>query len=387
MPKPISPRQTGRYTLSTTLGEEVRAFIPKPLPPRPRLRLEPHLVLVEQANRALGRLDGMSTTLPNPRLFVYRYVRKEAVLSAQIEGTQSSLADLLRLDAGGAPDAPLDDVLETSLYVGAMQHGMEQLEKGLPLSNRLFREVHAKLLAEGRGSDKQPGEFRRTQNWVGGTRPGNARYVPPPASEVVQCMSDLEKFIHEQSPAMPLLIKAALTHVQFETIHPFLDGNGRLGRLLITFMLHAEGALRQPILYLSLFLKNRRDEYYDLLQRVREHGDWEAWIAFFLTGVKETSEQAAESAQRILRLFESDRKRLRHAAGSTLRVHDYLQGNPFIVIPATAKALRLSAPTIRAAVGHLVDLNIAKETTGRQRGQVFAYSQYLNILAEGTEPL
>ena len=387
MPNLVRSRQTGRYAISTTPGEQVRAFIPTPLPPGPPLRLEPHLALLEQANRALGRLDGMSATLPNPKLFVYMYVRKEAVLSAQIEGTQSSLADLLRVGVDDASDASPDDVLETSLYVNAMEHGMTQLEQGMPLSNRLLREVHAKLLAKGRGSDKQPGEFRDTQNWVGGTRPGTARYVPPPVNEVMQCMSDLEKFIHQRSPAMPLLIKAALAHVQFETIHPFLDGNGRLGRLLITFLLHAEGALQQPILYLSLFLKNRRDEYYDWLQCVRERGDWEGWIEFFLTGITETSEQAAESVQRILKLFDNDRERLRQASASTLRVHEHLQSNPLIVIPATAKVLGLSAPTVRTAVGHLVDLNIVKEISGRQRRQVFAYSQYLSILAEGTEPL
>ena len=390
MAKPAQVRKTGQYVTTSTVGETVRAFVPAPLPPDPSLRLEPLHTLMEEANQALGRLDGMSTILPDPRLFVYMYVRKEAVLSAQIEGTQSSLADLLHFEAEGKPGAPIDDILETSLYVAAMEHGMKQLEQGLPLSNRLFKEVHTKLLAEGRGSDKQPGEFRRSQNWVGGTRPGNASYVPPPLNEVTACMSDLEKFIHQQDRAIPLLIKAALAHVQFETIHPFLDGNGRLGRLLITFLLYDGGALRQPTLYLSLFLKNNRDQYYELLQRVRETGDWEAWVEFFLSGVKETAEQATASARKILRLFEEDRNRIEQtgrAAGSTLRVHDHMQHNPIVSAATIAKALGVSAPTAHKSIARLVDMGIAKKTAGKQRGRVFVYRKYLDILVEGTQPL
>ena len=390
MARPRQTRQTGRYATHSTAGEEVRAFIPAPLPPCPPLRLEPLHTLMEEANQTLGRLDGMSATLPDPHLFVYMSIRKEAVLSAQIEGTQSSFADLLHFEVKGAPDAHFDDVVETSLYVNAMEHGMRQLQQGMPLSNRLIKEVHAELLAKGRGSEKQPGEFRLSQNWIGGTRPGNARYVPPPANQVADCMSDLEKFIHTQDATIPLLIKAALAHGQFETIHPFLDGNGRLGRLLITFLLHAGGALQQPVLYLSLYLKNKREQYYDLLQSVRKDGDWEAWIAFFLAGVKETSQQATTSAQQILRLFEQDRKRIEQlgrAAGSTLRVYERIQKNPFISVPETTGVLGLSAPTVYKAIAHLVDIGIAKEITGKQRGQVFVYRKYLDILEEGTEPL
>ena len=390
MARPPQACQTGRYAIHSVGGEKVRAFIPAPLPPHPPLRLESLHTLMGEANRALGRLDGMSATLPDPHLFVYMYVRKEAVLSAQIEGTQSSLADLLRFEIKGESDAPLNDVLETSLYVSAMQHGLQQLQDGIPISSRLLKEVHAKLLTRGRGSDKQPGEFRSSQNWVGGTRPGNARYVPPPPSEVANLISDLEKFIHQRDPAMPLLLKAALAHVQFESIHPFLDGNGRLGRLLITFLLCAGDALQQPVLYLSLFLKNRREQYYELLQRVREEGAWESWVEFFLTGVKETSEQATSSAQQILRLFAKDRRRIEQlgrAAGATLRMHEHLQNFPLISIPAAANALELSPPTVGKAITRLVELGIAREITGKQRNQVFVYRKYLDILTEGAEPL
>lgn len=400
MPQVGQARQTGRFTTLAVGDELVRVFMPSPLPHPPPLHLEPLHSLMEEANQGLGRLDGMSAILPNPHLFVDMYVRKEAVLSAQIEGTQSSLADLLRYEVReveaasygdkATPDPPLDDVLDTSLYVDAMRYGMSQLQQGMPLSNRLIKEIHAKLLAHGRGSDKQPGEFRRSQNWVGGSRPGNAAYVPPPPNHVMECMSDLEKFMHQRDATIPLLIKAALAHAQFETIHPFLDGNGRLGRLLITFLLHAGGALRQPTLYLSLFLKNRREQYYDLLQQVRETGDWEAWIAFFLTGVKETSEQATASAQQILSLFEEDRRRIERsgrAASGALRVHAHMQTHPLISMSPTAAALNLSPPTISKAIAHLTTLGIARETTGKRRGQLFAYRKYLNILAEGTEPL
>ena len=391
MGKPEKTRQTGRYAIHAVGGEEVRAFIPMPLPPpHPPLRLEPFHVLMEEANQALGRLDGMSATLPDPHLFTSMYVRKEAVLSAQIEGTQSSIADLLRFEAGGESGAPHHDVAETALYVNAMQHGMRQLQDGMPLSNRLIKEVHATLLAEGRGSDKHPGEFRRSQNWIGGTRPGNAAYVPPPPTEVEEGMSDLEKFIHKPDAAIPLLIKAALAHVQFETIHPFLDGNGRLGRLLITFLLYAGGALQQPVLYLSLFLKTRRTQYYDLLQRVREHGDWESWIGFFLAGVKDTSQQAATSAQHILRLCEEDRQRIERlgrATASTLSAHHYMKHHPVFSVSTMTRALHLSAPTVHSVIARLVNMGIAREITGKRRRQVFAYDKYLNILEEGTEPL
>src|SRR6202789_3284805 len=267
-------------------------------------------LLLEQANQALGRLDGLTSVLPDLSLFIYAYVRKEAVLSSQIEGTQSSLSDLLLFENDEAPGAPIEDVQEVSNYVAAMTHGLERLRSGFPLSLRLVREIHEILLSKGRGSGKQPGEFRLSQNWIGGSRPGNAAFVPPPPELVLDCMSNLELFLHEDRPDLPLLIKAALVHVQFETIHPFLDGNGRLGRLLITFLLCAQDAIREPILYLSLYFKTHRTAYYDLLDRVRAKGDWEAWLDFFLTGVKETADQAASAARRILTLFDENQRQI-----------------------------------------------------------------------------
>ena len=324
--------KTGRYVTASTAGERFQAFVPAPLPSLAQLDLKPqHFELMEKANWALGRLDGLATLLPDTSLFLYFYVRKEALLSSQIEGTQSSFSDLLLFESEEAPGVPLDDVMEVSNYVAAMKYGLQRIEGGFPLSLRLLREIHEVLLAKGRGADKCPGEFRRSQNWIGGTRPGNARFVPPPPEYLMECMGELEIYLH--APHTPVLIKAALAHVQFETIHPFLDGNGRLGRLLITFLLCSEGALSQPLLYLSLYLKSHRDAYYDLLQQVRLDGDWASWLQFFLEGVLETSRQAVTTAQNILRLFEQDRARIEQLgrpAGSVLRVQQYLQKTPQI---------------------------------------------------------
>jgi len=288
-----SAARLGNYIITSFGDEHVRAYVPRALPPKPALRLDVLLSRIEDANRALGRLDGVTSILPDPSLFIYMYVRKEALFSSQIEGTQSSLSDLLLFESAEAPGVPLDDVEEVSSYVSAMNFGLDRLRGGFPLSLRLIREIHAVLLAKGRGSTKEPGEFRRTQNWIGGTRPGNAVFVPPPPDKLMECLDAFERFLHVQDRGLPTLIKAALAHVQFETIHPFLDGNGRLGRLLITFLLVAEGALQEPILYLSLFFKTHRQRYYDLLQKVREEGDWESWLDFFLDGVSQTSTQAA----------------------------------------------------------------------------------------------
>lgn len=380
----------GDYVLTSVGGEQVRAYMPPPLPPDPPLELDRFYGLIEEANRALGRLDGVTSILPDTPLFLYMYVRKEALLSSQIEGTQSSLSDLLLFESHEAPGVPLDDVREVSNYVAAMNYGLERLRGGFPLSLRLIKEIHGILLAKGRGAAKKPGEFRRSQNWIGGTRPGNATFVPPPPDKVMECMGALEKFIHAKEPSLPVLVKVALIHVQFETIHPFLDGNGRLGRLLITFMLCAEGILREPILYLSLFFKSNRRQYYDLLQRVREQGGWESWLEFFLTGVRDTSEQAAQTAKQILNLFEKDRARIEQLgrpAASALRVHQHMQSKPIISVPAAAQELSLTAPTVRKSIGHLVELGIAREITGKQRGRLFVYNGYLNILNQGTEPL
>jgi Fic family protein len=380
----------GRYLETAVGGERVRAFVPPALPPVPPIQLTPLLSLLEAANQALGRLDGVASILPDPSLFLDMYVRKEALLSSQIEGTQSSLADLLLFETDEEPGVPLDDVREVSNYVAAMTHGLERLRGGFPLSLRLIREIHAILLAKGRGQDKAPGEFRRSQNWLGGTRPGNAVYVPPPADEVARLMGQLESFLHAETPDTPTVIKAGLAHVQFETIHPFLDGNGRLGRLLITFLLCERGVLREPLLYLSLFLKTHRRDYYDLLQRVREAGDWESWIEFFLRGMRETADQAAETARRILALFSADRARIEalgRAAASALRLHRMLQGKPMLSIPEAAKRLDLTRPTVTKALDHLSQLGIAKEITERRRGRIFTYDAYLRMLSEGTEPL
>jgi Fic family protein len=345
--------------------------------------------LIGKAEQALGRLDGMTAVLPSPSLFIFMYVRKEALLSSQIEGTQSSLSDLLLFESNEAPFVPLDDVQEVSNYVSAMEHGLKRLQENFPLSLRLIREMHQELLSKGRGSSKQPGEFRSTQNWIGGTRPGNALFVPPPPGEVMRCLGELEHFLHDRS-TYPVLLRAALAHVQFETIHPFLDGNGRLGRLLITLMLCEEKALTQPILYLSLYFKTHRARYYELLQDVREKGDWEAWVEFFLEGVIETSEQGVSTAQRLLALFEGDRSKiasLGRAAPSALRLFTELQRSPLVSVPVAAEKLRTSRPTVRKSLEHLQTLGIVRETTGRQRGRVYQYQKYLEILDEGTEPL
>lgn len=380
----------GRYVTSVFGEEAVRAFIPPPLPPVPELNLGPMVPLLDQAATALGRLDGVTTVLPDSPLFIYLYVRKEALLSSQIEGTQSSLSDLLLFENDEIPQVPLDDVAEVSNYVRALQHGLNRLRGGFPLSLRLIREIHEILLSEGRGSSKQPGEFRRTQNWIGGTRPGNALFVPPPPDQVMECLGQLEKFMHEDHKSLPLLVRAALVHVQFETIHPFLDGNGRLGRLLITFLLCAEGTLREPILYLSLYFKTQRSTYYDLLQAVRERGDWESWIEFFLTGVVETANQATDTARQLLALFEADRKALSgigRGGPSALRVHEMLQRRPLTSVAAAAKQLQLSEPTVQKSLDAMMKLGIVREMTGKRRRRLYAYAKYLSILNQGTDPL
>ena len=371
-------------------SESVRAFVPPPLPPIPPIQLDRLQSLLEQANQALGRLDGLASILPDLSLFIYTYVRKEAVLSSQIEGTQSSLSDLLMFENDEVPGVPISDVQEVSNYVAAMNHGLTRLRDGFPLSLRLIREIHEVLLSGGRGSEKQPGEFRTSQNWIGGTRPGNAIFVPPPPDLVIDCLSSFELFLHEDRPDLPLLIKAGLVHVQFETIHPFLDGNGRLGRLLITFLLCEKRVLREPILYLSLYFKTHRSVYYELLDRVRAKGDWEAWLDFFLTGVKETAEQAAKAARDIVALFESHRQQIEELgrpATSVLRVFQHMQRNPIVSIPATAQKIGISAPTVAKSLEHMRQLGILRETTGRERHRLFVYEPYLSILNEGTEPI
>ena len=381
--------EIGRYEITNAGGEPVRAFVPAPLPPDPSLVLEGSMQrTLEAATLALGRLDAVSTLLPDEAFFLYSYVRKEAVLSSQIEGTQSSLSDLLRFELDDAPGVPFEDVVEVSNYVAALEQGMRRLEEGFPLCNRLIREMHEVLLSRGRGSGKSPGDFRRSQNWIGGTRPGNAAFVPPPHTAVPDCMAALERFFHV-TDGLPVLIRAGLAHVQFETIHPFLDGNGRVGRLLIALMLCDAGVLRQPLLYLSLYLKQRRGEYYDLLNHVRRTGDWEAWIAFFLEGVRTTAEGAVATSHRLVEMFAADRaeteRRAGRRAGSVLRVHDALKQRPILSLTEVAAHTTLSFPTAASAMQFLVERGIARELTGRSRNRLFVYDRYLSVLAEGTE--
>ena len=368
----------------------MRAFIPPGLPPNPPVELAGLYQHLDRANQSLGRLDGLTTLLPDTKFVLYLYIRKEALLSSQIEGTRSSFSDLLLFENNAEPSVPIDDVEEVSNYVAAMQHGLRRIAGGFPLSLRLIREIHAILLRGGRGANRTPGEFRRSQNWVGGTRPDNAAFVPPPPERLMECLDNLERFLHDEKQKLPILVEAGLVHVQFETIHPFLDGNGRLGRLLITLLLCSKGALREPLLYLSLYFKTNRDRYYDLLQRVRTHGDWEGWLAFFLEGTEITARSAADAAKQILTLFAKDRDRIQtigRAASSALRVHEYMQKKPLVGIGGVADELKVSIPTVTVALDHLVRLGIAKEVTGKRRARVFGYTRYLKILSEGTEPI
>jgi Fic family protein len=374
----------GRHVETTAGGEKVLAYVPPPLPPDPAIQMDSLLGRLSGADRALGRLDGITTLLPDKSLFLYMYVRKEAVLSSQIEGTQSTLSDLLLFETEAEAGTPIDDIREVSNYVDAMMYGLDRM-KELPLSLRLIREMHARLMKGSRGGNKSPGEFRKTQNWVGGTRPGNAIYVPPPMSELDRCLDAFEKFIHADTPDIPLLIKAGLLHLQFESIHPFLDGNGRLGRLLITLYLCSKRALREPLLYLSLFFKQNRGDYYRLLQEVRERGTWEAWLEFFLDGVRQTADQAFDTAIRVTDLFKRDREHITSAgdrAGSVLRLHELLQTNPYLTAPVAAKRSGLTMPTVNGALAELEKLGIVKEITGRKRGRVFCYQAFLEILSE-----
>jgi len=383
-----SPR-IGHFVESSVAGERVRAFVPPALPPEPALDLLGLLDRLILAERALGRLDGITMLLPRQELFLYMYVRKEAVLSSQIEGTQSTLSDLLRFETEAQAGEPFDDIREVSNYVDAMMFGLERVQS-LPLSLRLIREMHARLLHSGRGGSKSPGEFRSSQNWIGGSRRGNALFVPPPVGEMHACLSALEAFMHEEESRLPPLLKAGLLHVQFETIHPFLDGNGRIGRLLVTLYLCVHGVQRKPLLYLSLYLKIHRTDYYRLLQEVREHGAWEAWLEFFLDGVAETANQAFDAATRIVGLFKEDRARIvadGERSGSVLRLHEAFQETPFATAGHLVQRTGLSAPTVNAALVDLSRLGIVAEITGRKRGRVFSYRAYLAILNEGAEPL
>ena len=380
----------GEYITVSTVGEKVKAFVPKPLPPVPPIDWSPDFRdRFDQALMALGRLDSVTSLLPDTSLLLYMYIRKEAVLSSMIEGTQSSLSDLLLFELDEEPSVPFDDVREVSNYVNALDHGLQRMNDGFPLSLRLLKEIHGILLSKGRGSDRTPGEFRRSQNWIGGTRPGNAYFVPPPPAKVLDCMGKLELFLHDRPEKTPALLKAALAHVQFETIHPFLDGNGRLGRLLITLVLCERKALHEPMLYLSLYFKTHRSFYYELLNKVRLTGDWEAWLDFFAEAVIETANQAVDTAQRVFQLADQDRDligSLGRAAESALKIHKAMLERPLATSGWLVEKTGLTAATVNKALTNLERLSILEELTAQKRNRVFGYEKYIEIMNQGTEP-
>ncbi|HXT01482.1 MAG TPA: Fic family protein [Elusimicrobiota bacterium] len=383
--KPENNARAGQW-LKQSGPEPFYCFNPAPLPPNPAVDHTMLHNLSEKANRALGRLDGVVTHLPNTKHLLYTYVRKEAVLSSQIEGTQSSLSDLLLFENAEAPGVPVSDVQEVSNYAAAMEHGIKRL-KELPISLRLIKEIHGVLMKHTRGSDKEPGEFRTSQNWIGGSRPGNAHYVPPPPHEILTNLGALEKFIHNDPVETPTLIKAGLVHAQFESIHPFLDGNGRVGRLLIPFILIAEGALANPLLYLSLHFKKNRTEYYAALQRVRTHGDWENWLTFYLEGVEQVATEATGTANKLLVMFEKHRGQIKgigRASATALHLHDLFKKRCFLSVTEAQRELDTTFPAVGAAMTNLIKLGFVKEITGKQRNRIFSYEPYLKTLLEGT---
>lgn len=386
------PRTTGTYRVTTAGNEEVRAFVPVPLPPaNPPLALDESLMALHaEAVAAVGKLSVAGAMVPSPQWFIYGFVRKEAVVSSEIEGTQATLQDVVTYEATKQAERP-DDVREVCNYVDALTYARAEIAKpkGLPLSSRLLCEAHKRLMRGVRGADKQPGEIRRSQNWIGGTRPGNARFVPPPPEDVPALMAQLDKWLHSDD-TLPPLVKAGLAHVQFETIHPFLDGNGRLGRLLITLYLCEQGILDEPLLYLSLYLKSHRATYYALLQEVREHGRWETWLEFFLTGVRDVARQAHEAARSISAIFAEDAAQiagLGRGAPAAQALHALLQKRPLLTIGTAAELSGVTFPTATAALERLQALGIVEEITGKARGRVFVYQRYLSLLEAGTEPL
>ncbi len=379
----------GKYVTISTVGEHAKAFIPSPLPPNPPIEWSPELrSKFDEALLALGRLDNLSILLPNTGIFIYMYIRKEAVLSSMIEGTQSSISNLMLYELDQEPGVPLDDVKEVSNYIAALTYALNQLEKGFPLSLRLLKETHGVLLSGGRGSKLSLGEFRRSQNWIGGTRPGNAAFVPPPATESLDCMNQLELFLHNIPEITPGLVKAALAHVQFETIHPFLDGNGRLGRLLITLLLCEQNILSEPLLYLSLYFKTHRPYYYELLNNVRLHGDWENWLEFFAEAVIYTASQALDTAKELMALSDRDRDLIRSlgkSSASAKTIHKALFERPIATAQWLTKKTGLSAATTYTALRNLSTLGIVAELTDQKRNRVFSYKEYISIINNGID--
>ena len=380
-------KRLGRLITKSEGEETYRCYIPKPLPPDPPIRTERFYSLLDKANISLGELNGIRTNLPNASLFLHIFARKEAVLSSQIEGTQSSLSDFLLFENNSENVTGNDDDVEVANYISAMKYGLERISQ-LPLSRRLICEIHERLLSSGRGKEKCPGEVRTSQNWIGGTRPGNAKFVPPPPEYVADSFGEFEKFLHDEKVLLPTLIKVAMAHVQFKTIHPFLDGNGRLGRLLITFMLCITGLLKEPLLYLSLYFKLHREKYYDLLQNVRETGDWESWIEFFLTGVNETSNQAFNTAQNIVTLFEKDEEKIKDLKKDTagvLKTHNYLKKHPISNTRNIIEASQSSLQTVLRSLRALQEIGLVRELTGKHKNKIFVYKNYLDIINQGTE--
>lgn len=378
-------RTTGSYVTSTTLGESVRAFVPYALPPaRPALALDALIEQNRQAELALARLSGVSGLVPSVDWLLYSAIRKEALLTSQIEGTQATLADLFDDEAGFAV-SNTDDVEEVTNYLRAFRLVQDNLRapKGLPISVRLLCNAHRLLLSGARGTGKQPGELRRSQNWIGGTRPGNAVFVPPPADNVANLMGELERYIHDASTALPPLIKIALVHAQFETIHPFLDGNGRIGRLLIAALLGHWGLLPEPLMYLSGYLKQHQMEYYRRLAIIRTEGDWESWIAFFLEAVAVAAADAERGIIDIASQVAADRKRLLaspKAGPASYRLFELLPMMPRFTIERVRRELSTSFPTANAAVKALEALGIVSEMTGQKKNRSYSYQQYIEIL-------
>jgi Fic family protein len=384
-------RVTGRTLKRTADGEEVVTFVPNPLPPRePPLEIDTkRAALLVRAEQALARLEVAGEMVPSLDWFIYAFVRKEAVVSSQIEGTQATLIDLLQFEAGEDDRAAVEDVREVCNYLDAVKYARGQLKspKGLPLSMRLLNEAHRRLLRGARVANKQPGEVRRSQNWIGGTRPGNAVFVPSPPEALPGLLGDLEKYLHAEN-GLPPLVRIGLAHVQFETIHPYLDGNGRIGRLLVALLLEHWKLLSAPLLYLSLFFKRHRAEYYRLLGEVRRSGDWEGWTDFFLEGVATIADEAVTAAREVFALVSADRQRLVAASGASImaiRLLELLPVHPVVTIPGVVRLLETTKPTAGKAVQLLESLGVLTETSGRQRDRTFAYAAYLEKLRVGTE--
>lgn len=386
----MGKRSTGTYEIKTVMGETVKAFVPRPLPPVPGIRMNREFErLLSQSESNLKMLNLAGNLIPNMHWFIYGFVRKEAVLSSQIEGTQSSLVDLLEYEEDQQTEDIPEVVLEVCNYVKAVQYCLDQLKRknGLPISLRLLREAHRHLLSNLKGQHKSPGEFRRSQNWIGGARPGLARFVPPPPERLSECLNAFEKYLHCNDKIHPL-IRAALVHVQFETIHPFLDGNGRVGRLLIPLLLRHWSLLEEPLLYLSLYFKRNRSDYYRLLNEVRLSGDWESWVEFFLRGISETALEAVESARKLFDIVQKDRAKLLGCSRSTLlsvRLLDSLPSRPIISVAKGVELLNGTKPSVMKAIEVLIKLGVLTETTGRKRGRKFSYKSYLKVLGEGTD--